>query len=173
MGVARAIVRRAARVSAVVSVALAAVWFGIDDKRNRDLGEDAGWYTPIENDFRREYERDMANQKLQTWDQYWSWVTIFYHGTTLYPGWSSQTRSSVATVKSKQKQNELTTLVNELGKQISTEWAKAKGAGKISTADLIRWNPVITAARRADNGSGEQLKEAVLKVRAEVARRGR
>jgi hypothetical protein len=74
-------------------------------------------------------------------------------------------------VKSKQKQDELIILVNELGKQISMEWAKDQGAGRISTADLIRWSPTISAARRAENGSGDRFKEAVLKVQAEVARK--
>ena len=171
MGLLRITIRRAVLLSAAILVALAALWWEVDRTRSRDLAKDAGWYTPIETDFRREYDRDTANQKLQTWDQYWSWVTTFYNGTTLYPGWSSQTRSSVETVKSKQMQNELIVLVNEIGKQIAMEWAKGKGAGRISTADLIRWNPVITAARRADNGSGERLKEAVLKVQAEVAKK--
>jgi hypothetical protein len=51
------------------------------------------------------------------------------------------------------------------------EWAKDSGVRKISTTDLIRWNPTISAARRSENGSGERSKEAVLKVRAEVARK--
>jgi hypothetical protein len=171
MGLPHVRVRRAAQVSAVVLVALAALWCGINYRRDRGLARDVGWYTPSENDFRREYERDMANQRLQTWNQYWSWVTTFYNGTTLTPGWSSQTRSSIGLVKSKQKRDELIILANELGKQISREWAKDRGAGKISTADLIRWSPTIAAARRDENGSGERLKEAVLKVRAEVARK--
>jgi hypothetical protein len=136
-----------------------------------DVREDVGWYTPTENDFRREYERDTTNQKLQTWNQYWSWVTTFYNGTKLYPGWSSQAQSTIRLVKSKQKQAELIVLLNELGKQISMEWAKDREAGKISTADLIRWGPTINAARRAENGTGEPSEEAVLKVRAEVAKK--
>jgi hypothetical protein len=179
MGLSRASVRRAALLSVAGLVALAALWRGTQYVRNRDLRDvrhggardDVGWYTPDEDDFRREYERDRANQKLQTWIQYWSWVTTFYNGTKLYPGWSSQVRSSVGMVRSKQKQDELIMLVNELGKQIAMEWAKDKGVGRISTADLIRWSPAIMAARRAENGSGERLKEVVLKVRADVARK--
>jgi hypothetical protein len=171
MRVPHASVRRAAQVSAAVLVALAALWCGINYARVGDLAEDVGWYAPIENDFRREYERDTANQRLQTWNQYWSWVTTFYDGNRLATGWSSQTRSSIGIVKSKKDRNQLISLVNELGKQISMEWAKDKGVGRISTADLIRWSPTINAARRAENGSGERLKEAVLKVRAEVAKK--
>jgi hypothetical protein len=157
--------------SAALVVALAALWCGVHYVRDGDLGEDVGWYAPIESDFRREYERDTANQRLQTWNQYWSWVTTFYNGNLLSAGWSSQAQSSIELVKSEKMQNELIILVNELGKQISMEWAKGQGAGKISTADLIRWSPTLVAARRAENGSGERLKEAVLKIRAEVARK--
>jgi hypothetical protein len=171
LGLSPASVRRAALLSVAGLVALPALWCGIHYVRDGDMREDVGWYTPIENDFRREYERDTSNQRLQTWNQYWGWVTTFYNGTKLYSGWSSQARSSIGMVKSKEKQNELIILVNELGKQISMEWAKDQGAGRISTADLIRWSPTISAARRAENGSGEGLKAAVLKVRAEVARK--
>jgi hypothetical protein len=171
MEIPRTIVRRVAQVCAAVLVASAAFWCGFHLIRHGDSGKDVGWYTPIENDFRREYKRDIANQKLQTWNQYWGWVTTFYNGTKLYSGWSSQARSGIGMVKSKEKQDELILLVNELGKQIAMEWAKDRGAGRISTADLIRWSPTINAARRAENGSGEQLKEAVLKLRADVARK--
>jgi hypothetical protein len=171
MGVPQASVRRAALLFAAVLVALAALWCGIHYVRDGEQREDVGWYTPIENDFRREYERDTANQKLQSWKEYWSWVTTFYNGTRLYTGWSGQARASIAIVKAKKKRNELIVLVNELGKQISMEWAKDRGVGRISTADLIRWSPALNAARRAENGSGERLKEAVLKVRAEVAKK--
>ena len=171
MVVPQASVRRAAQVSLAVLVASAVLWFGMSSVRVDDVREDVGWYTPTKNDFRREYERDTTNQKLQTWNQYWSWVTTFYNGTKLYPGWSSQAQSTIRLVKSKQKQDELIVLLNELGKQISMEWAKDQGAGRISTADLIRWSPTISAARRAENGSGEGLKAAVLKVRAEVSRK--
>jgi hypothetical protein len=171
MGVLKASVRRAAQVSAAVLVALAALWCGTHCVRDGASGGDTGWYTPVENDFRREYERDTANQKLQTWSQYWSWVTTFYNGNALSTGWSSQARSSAAIVKSPKRRNELIFLANDLGTQISMEWAKAGGVGRISTADLIRWSPTLIAARRAEDGSGERLREAVLKVRAEVARK--
>jgi hypothetical protein len=177
MALPRARVRRAALVSVVALVTFSALWcrnHHVSDRQyvnDRASSEDIDWYTPIENDFRQEYERDTANQKFQTWNQYWSWVTTFYNGTKLYPGWSSQTRSTIGMVQSKQKQDELIKLLNELGKQISMEWAKDRAAGRISTADLIRWSPTIGAARRAEDGSGERSKEAVLKVQAEVARK--
>jgi hypothetical protein len=61
MGVPRVSVRRAALLSAALVVALAALWCGVHYVRDGDLGEDVGWYAPIESDFRHEYERDTAN----------------------------------------------------------------------------------------------------------------
>jgi hypothetical protein len=179
MGVLHAHVRWAAQASAALLVTLA-VWCGIHDVEHGAVGKDVtvgavtkevGWYTPSENDFRREYERDTANQRRQSWDQYWSWVTTFYDGSTLSKGWSSQAQSSIELVTSKKDRNELITLANELGKKISMEWAKDRAVGRISTADLIRWSPTLNAARRAENGSGESLRAALGKLRAEVAKR--
>ena len=45
-------------------------------------------YTPAKEDFLPEYERDRANGKVQTWDQYWGWVQAFYAGNLLSDGWT-------------------------------------------------------------------------------------
>jgi hypothetical protein len=74
-------------------------------------------------------------------------------------------------VESGTKQKELIKLANLLGKTISSEWAKDGGVRKISTADLMQWNGVLIAARRAENGSGDQLKAALFQVSAQVARK--
>ena len=74
-------------------------------------------------------------------------------------------------MKSERKQSALIKHVNDLGKKISTEWAKDSRVSRISTADLLRWNIVLMKAKHAENGLGNQLEAAVLEVRAEVTRK--
>jgi hypothetical protein len=165
----RASVRIAPVLSAAIVVFLASVSHETHSTRIAAPSAAEGWYVPNEEDFRPEYERDRANQKVQTWKDYWGWITSFYNGTMVVSGWTREARATVDLVKSGSTQNELVKLANRLGKTIATEWAKDSGVGKIATADLMRWNVVLIAARRAENGSGDQLKAALMEVSAQVA----
>ena len=167
----RASVRIAPLLSAAVVVFLASLSNGTHSSRIAARSEAEDWYIPNAEDFRPEYERDRANQKVQTWNEYWGWITSFYNGNILSSGWTRGARATVDVVESGTKQKELIKLANLLGKTISSEWAKDGGVRKISTADLMHWNGVLIAAQRAENGSGDQLKAALLQVSAQVARK--
>ena len=133
--------------------------------------EAVGWYSPREEDFRPEYDRDRVNRRAQTWEQYWGWVGAFYRGNFLSVGWTKQAEESVAIVRSQATRQELIKSLNELGKQIAREWSKDNAVRKISTADLSRWGGAIRAARRSDDGSGRRLKATLRTIRAEVAKK--
>ncbi|HKI21559.1 MAG TPA: hypothetical protein VKA15_26935 [Isosphaeraceae bacterium] len=164
-------VRGAPWLAAAVLVCSAGLWIESNSVRGATLDDEDGWYAPTEDDYRPEYDRDRVNQRVQTWNQYWGWVTSFYNGNAFSAGWSRQAKASVGVVKSATKQKELTELLNDLGKRISMEWAKDNGVRKISTADLNRWNSVIIRAQRAEKGTGDRLQAALLQVRAEVTRK--
>ena len=167
----RASVRIAPLVSAAVVVFLASFSNATHSSRIAAVSDAEDWYIPNAEDFRPAYERDRANQKVQTWNEYWGWITCFYNGNILSSGWTRGARATVDVVESGTKQKELIKVANLLGKTISTEWAKADGDRKISTADLMHWNGVLIAARSTENGSGDQLKAALLQVSAQVARK--
>lgn len=164
-------IRIAPLLSAAVVVSLAGLSCESDPITGAAPGNDQSLYVPSQDDFRPEYDRDRANQRRQTWKQYWGWITSFYNGTVLSSGWSREAPSIVGLVNSEAKQKELIALVNDLGKRISSEWAKDSGVRQISTFDLLRWNSALNAARRAENGSGDRLRSAALQVRTEVARK--
>jgi hypothetical protein len=125
-------------------------------------------YAPAKDDFRREYHRDLANGKLQTWDQYWAWVQTFYAGNLLSDGWTKRGDQSLAAIKSRKNLQDLVERYNALGKIVSREWAKDYAVRKISTADLRRWHQAMADAVRTDNGSGERIKQALDSIRVQV-----
>ncbi len=171
MDVRRASACRAPWLVAAVVVYSAGAWVESNSVRGGALEDEDGWYAPIQSDFRPEYDRDRVNRRVQTWIEYWGWIKSFYDGNVLSSGWSKQARATVGSVKSKTRQKELIDLFNNLGKRISMEWAKDYGVRKISTTDLSRWSAVILRAQRAENGTGDRLKAALVELHAEVTRR--
>ena len=171
MNVHRTSVGRAPWLATAALVSSAGLWLGSDCLRGATLGDKDTLYAPTQDDFRSEYKRDRVNQKVQTWNQYWGWVTAFYNGNAFSSGWSKQAKTSVGLVKSEKKQKELIELLNNLGKQISMEWAKDNGVRKISTADLNRWNASIIKAQRAEDGTGDRLNAALVQIRTEVEKK--
>jgi hypothetical protein len=128
-------------------------------------------YSPIETDFRAEYRRDLKNQKVQEWAQYWGWVRKFYEGNLLSDGWTKHSEQTLATVSSDVELRKVLSRINDLGKLISREWAKDDRVRKINTIDLLRWSTVLRAARARDSGSELQIEQALKTVRAEAERR--
>jgi hypothetical protein len=125
-------------------------------------------YTPAKEDFLPEYERDQANNKIQSWKQYWGWVQDFYKGNLLADGWTRHSARTLAAVKSDENRQTLTEQFNALGRLVSREWAKVDDVRKITTADLRRWNKALTEAVRVDDGSGEKIKKALGQVREQA-----
>jgi hypothetical protein len=137
----------------------------------RGADEEVTWYAPTKEDFRPEYDRDRANQKVQTWAQYWGWVESFYKGNLLSEGWTQKGQECVAVVKSEPERRKFIKDLNELGVRIAKEWAKDNALRKISTADLNRWGAALREAGRKDDGTGKSLRSTLQKVQAEVDRK--
>jgi hypothetical protein len=136
-----------------------------------DNEKEEGWYVPIEEDFRVEYNQDKANQKLQTWEQYWGWVQTFYAGNALSTGWERQSREGASVIKGKSTRNEFIRILNEQGKLIAKEWAKDRNVRKISTLDLLRWNGLIVRAERTEDGTGNIARPILQDLSAQIAQK--
>jgi hypothetical protein len=132
---------------------------------------DEPWYAPTVEHFRPEYERDAANRAKQTWDQYWSWVKVFYEGNILSQGWTDRSKGLVADVKPAPEQKKIRAMINAVGKDIAAEWAKDYNVRKVSSADLLAWGKALEKAGAQDDGSGAELRRAIDAIRAE--RRGK
>jgi hypothetical protein len=129
------------------------------------------WYTPTPEDFRPSYDPDTANRKKQTWDQYWSWVKVFYEGKFLFQGWTSRAQWLLDGVKSRPEQQRLRAKLNAIGTNIAREWAKDSDVSKVNTADLRAWGKVMEKARADDDGRGTEIERALEAIRIESSRK--
>ena len=126
---------------------------------------DENLYTPVEADIRAEYQRDLSNQRVQSWREYWGWVQDFYKGNLLADGWTKYSQATLDVVKPKANRHTIMTKINRLGKVISQEWAKSGKVRRITTTDLRRWNDAIGEARRRDDGTGQEITKAIDAIR--------
>lgn len=126
-------------------------------RRVLDVPEDAELYAA--------YRSDRSNEKVQNWEQYRGWVQTFYRGNLMSEGWSKFGQVTVSAVNSSESRQAVIGQINELGRIISREWAKDSSVRKITTSDLRRWNDVMATARQRDDGSGQQIIEALKQVR--------
>jgi hypothetical protein len=129
---------------------------------------DESLYTPVEADIRAEYQRDLSNQKLQTWREYWGWVQNFYKGNLLADGWTKYSETTLNVVKAEADRRMILTKLNRLGKVIGQEWAKDGKVRRITTTDLRRWNDAIVEARRRDDGTGQGITKAIDTIREQA-----
>ena len=127
-------------------------------------------YTPTEEEIRAEYQRDLTNQKLQTWREYWGWVQGFYKGNFCADGWTKHSQTTLNAVKVEEARPTILKKLNRLGRLISQEWAKHASVRKITSTDLRRWNDAIAEARRSDDGTGQGIKRALDKIREQAQR---
>ncbi len=127
---------------------------------------DEPWYTPIPEDFRPLYDQDTANLKKQTWDQYWTWVKVFYEGNFLSDGWTERSKSLVTVITSDAEVKRLRTALNALGREIGAEWSKDYAVRKVSSADLLAWGKTLEKAQARDDGSGVEIRRTIDSIRA-------
>jgi hypothetical protein len=126
------------------------------------------WYTPLASDFRPEYESDVVNKSRQTWDQYWSWVKVYYAGNLLHDGWTNQAKETLQAIRSETLRDSLQADLNGLGRRLAAEWAKDNSCRKIDTAALRSFGLRLKQAQKKDDGSGEMVRETVQALRTEI-----
>lgn len=93
------------------------------------------------------YANDHTNQQYQSRQDYLKWVVNFYQGTVLYRrGWNQMIDEVKQTLTDQEQQNLAERRLREIGKQISTEWAKNRKARKINSRHVYVWgNSLLTA----------------------------
>gem|GEM_PF-2861353 len=106
------------------------------------------FYRPRPEDFRPCYEADSANAEVQSWEQYWRWVTIFYAGNIIARGWLDECAHLIEGIEEHPRRTELITLLNDLGQRAAGEWAKDNGVRLISSRDVFGWREDLRAAVR-------------------------
>ncbi len=102
------------------------------------------------------YERDEANQAVQTRREYLEWVVRFYKGWKLYQdGWHSTTQDVLYGVDEGARRVRMKKKMAALGKLISGEWAKNSNGRRIRSRELSVWGQALV--KSMDRGSEEQL----------------
>jgi hypothetical protein len=126
---------------------------------------------PSEKEYREEYDRDAANQKKQSWDQYWGWVKSFHEGSFFVSGWTDRAKELVEGVKHGPERKKLVKEIKAFGKDLCKEWAKDSSVCKIGTSDLTRWGKMVEKAKKEDAGDGEALARAISEIRKEYQKK--
>jgi len=157
---------------AVVCLATIATWNTTTLVGDHEPGTDA-WYTPVEEDFRPTYQADAANKKVQTWEQYWGWVTNFYNGSPFSKGWTHQVNAYLETVGGDAVRRTFRSELNTLGRDICREWAKDNAFRKLDTGDLRRYSAMFEEASLADQRTGQWLRTSIDSIRSDYQRKMR
>lgn len=119
--------------------------------------------------FKARYEADAANRRLQSRDDYLSWVAAFYEGRRLPPveGWEGRQARILARLAGSGRERAEAALEG-LGRLLASEWAKDNAARRVSTADLRTYGGRLSEAA----GDLESLLAAVEEVGRDLASRG-
>jgi hypothetical protein len=150
------------RESQAVSIAVSG------DEPSRPTSHAKALYMPVPGDFRPIYESDSANKSKQKWEEYYSWVTTFYRGNILAPGWSKRVNEILEGLRSERARDELRASLNELGRMLAAEWSKDNDVRKVSNSDLLSFGSRFSQAKDKEDGTGTVLRKEIAAIRAEI-----
>jgi len=88
------------------------------------------------------YREDNMAQMYQTEDDYLLWVTRFYYGSTIAPGWLDLTRQVLDKVGQPDRRQAADRLFH-LGGRIGSEWAKPNGVRRLNTRNAAVWRDAL------------------------------
>lgn len=90
------------------------------------------------------YDADDANKKIQTKEEYLTWIVRFYNGWELYRrGWIKMTNELVAQVEDPSQVNEIRYKVERIGRLVSGEWAKKTDTRTIYLRHVSIWGNAL------------------------------
>lgn len=105
------------------------------------------------------YENDLANQEVQSLEDYLVWVKRFYQGWVVYNnGWLKMSRNLSSQMPENQK-DAASQRIAEIGLKIAPEWAKAKKDRYIFTDMVAVWGEALLEA--LDRGEVFQYMDSV------------
>lgn len=113
--------------------------------------------------FQQQWRSDAANRSVQAQADYLLWVTRFYEGFNLVPGWIGMMQQVEARLPAAQWQ--LTSpRLHELGRSIGAEWAKDNSVRKVNTRTAAVWRDALLEALAQDD-----IEAYVLRLEQDVA----
>lgn len=128
------------------------------------LSTDLDW---PENAYPREYfeaafQADAAAQQYQTLDEYLLWITRFYYGNSLTPGWLGLSEQLLERLEEPQR-SEVSERLYQLGGRIGSEWAKDNEVRLLNTRNAAVWRDALRES--ADRGD---INEYITQVENDV-----
>ena len=94
--------------------------------------------------FLKVYDADEANKKIQTQEEYLTWIVRFYSGWELYRrGWIKMTDELVAQVEDPAQVNEIRYKIDRIGRLVSGEWAKKSDTRTIYLRQVSIWGNAL------------------------------
>lgn len=94
--------------------------------------------------FLKIYEADDANKKIQTKEEYLTWIVRFYGGWELYRrGWIKMTNELVAQVEDPSQIEEIRYKIDRIGRLVSGEWAKKSDTRTIYLRHVSIWGNAL------------------------------
>lgn len=111
------------------------------------LWQESGWSDelPERAFFDDRYAGDAENREVQTRDDYYIWVKRFYQGMNLVPGWIEISEEVLSRVPADQ-QPRVRRQLEDLGRDIASEWAKANDLRLIDNRMVSVWRDALTQA---------------------------
>ena len=106
--------------------------------------------------FQQEYNKDIKNQKYETWDTYWDEIKKFYSTGSGHAGWQATGNGALSHLKGTQRQT-IRTKWDNLGVAIASEVCKYEYGRKISTGDLASLYGDLDEAIAQDKGDGNTI----------------
>lgn len=92
--------------------------------------------------FEAEYSSDVEAQQYQTRDNYLLWITRFYEGNALTPGWLGLTEQLLERLDESQHA-EVSERMYQLGARIGREWAKDNEVRLLNTRNAAVWRDAL------------------------------
>jgi len=96
------------------------------------------------------YAEDIANQDLQTQQEYLTWILSFYEGNLVYTSGWIDVQALVLTNTAPLDRNGLHASLQELGASIAAEWAKHNDLRGIDSRMLSLWGSVLQIASSSE-----------------------
>lgn len=94
--------------------------------------------------FLKVYEADSVNKKIQTQEQYLTWILRFYGGWELYGrGWIKMTNELIAQLGDPSQAKEIRHKVDRIGRLVSGEWAKKSDTRTIYLRHVSIWGNAL------------------------------
>ncbi len=127
---------------------------------------DENWPTtmPPRAYFVKAFEADEVNKKIQTQQEYMTWIVRFYNGWELYGrGWTKMTNELLAQIDNQDEAKEIKDKVDRIGRQVSAEWAKKSDTRTIYLRHVSIWGNALLESLDRD-----QALELVTKVNQDV-----